>query len=708
MTGKSKNTKSDSASGEVFLPWLIERREKLFFIFFAVFMILLLINQGGANDLKRAPIWAFRGVAFLGFLFFYLLEYARPDKNKILLPSSRQQLFNTFFSGAIIFLAVNIVSATSWQNSLSESLSFLMILAFMTLASFYAVSTERIKYLVHILLAVGVLAAVHGLINYFTQGGSSPLGSFFAWHNPAGGYFASILIIFIALMLTESPMKPLGRYGWIGTFLLGAGLIFTLSRGAWIAAILGAFILLILLGLKKAYNKQGVTTASILIVVIVLAAILIGGKSFFEPVYHRIVSFTATKDFSMEGRENFYSGAIEIFNDHKLTGIGLGSYGYIYPQYQKDPRFYARDPHSFYLRLLCEGGILGIIIMLYFTWCYFHVLKKFLRCRDSSKIPISAGLIAALTAGLLHLAIDFDDTFPIILLNLGVIWILAMNLLDPVVAVSQTDEKEEKSDESKPKIRTSIAGATITLALLVFLGVFHSGRMYHSDSFVDAGKTFFSVGDYTQAEELYSTALSYYPCNERALAERVKSLLFLHNAALIGKTEKKPEFLLQQAFAVSKNLKKNFPFSARSHHLSGLVSIRNSDPRIRFEAIDDFTTALEIDSMNAPRYYRDAAQIYMESGSIDLFLAATKKFTRIYPYSSVEDFSKTRLDWIILPEMYQDVLLLEAGLLAEQKKMAGAKARYKKIVELEEVRKRILGDDYFERTEIIEYALLHQ
>ena len=256
VTGKSENKKSDNASGEVFLPWLIERREKIFFIFFAVFVILLLINQGGANDLKRAPIWAFRGVAFLGFLFFYLLEYARPDKNEIMFPTSRQKIFYSLYCFTVIFLAVNLLTATSWQNAFSEALTFFMIMVFMTLASFHAVSQERIKYTIHILLAIGILAAVHGLITYFMRGASSPLDSFFAWHNPAGGYFASILVVFLSLLLTVSPSKPLGRYGWIGTLILGAGLVFTLSRGAWVAAILGVLLLLILLGLKKAYNRK--------------------------------------------------------------------------------------------------------------------------------------------------------------------------------------------------------------------------------------------------------------------------------------------------------------------------------------------------------------------------------------------------------------------------------------------------------------------
>ena len=696
---KSETKKKSAQSGEVFLPWLIERREKLLFIFVAVFMLLLLISQGGASDLKRAPIWAFRGMTFLVFLFFYLLEYARPDKKGLPVPSSRQKLFSWSAGYLIVFLAVNCVTAIAWQNAIWESLTFLMVLAVMSLVSFYAVTKERIIYMLHILLAIGVIAGVHGLVDYFSRGMSYPLDSFFAWHNPAGGFFASMVILFLALMLTHSPKSPMGRYAWIGTIILAAGLTFTLSRGAWVAAFIAGLILLILLGAKKAYHKVSVKFALILVVAIVLGVVLIGGKSFLEPVYHRIISITATKDFSFEGRENFYSGAIEIFMDNQVTGTGLGSFGYVYPQYQKDPRFYAKDPHSFYLRLLSEGGIFGIIMIIMIFWCYFHLLKKFFRSRDATTSGLSAGLIAALTAGLLHLAIDFDDTFPFILMNLGVIWVLGMNLLDPVEISDEVDEADKK------KINVTIAGGSILLSIIIFIAVFHCGRMYFSDSFHDSGKLFSQAGKYEEAEEYFATSLDYFPLNERSLSERARALLFLHDTAVRSQApDNEISDLYLKAQLTTGKLKNNVSYAAKSYFLNGMTLLRHGDVNRRLQGMEDFDTALKKDSMNSPVYYLHASYGYLEFGAKQEFRATVDQFKSTYPYELVEEYAKTRLDWTDLPDIYQDILISEAQLLLSEKEHAGAKSNFNMVLELEKIRERLQEDDYSARSDLLEYV----
>ncbi|MFH1514170.1 MAG: O-antigen ligase family protein [bacterium] len=696
---KIEAKKKPVQSSEVFLPWLIDHREKILFIFTALFMLLLLMSQGGASDLKRAPIWAFRGITFLVFLFFYLLEYARPDKRGLPIPSSRQKLFKWASWYLIAFLSINCLTAIAWQNAVWESLTFLMVLAVMLLVSFYAVTKEKIVYMLHILLAIGVIAGLYGLVNYFLTGASSPLDSFFAWHNPAGGYFSSMLVLFLALMLTHSPKSAMGRYSWIGTIILGAALVFTLSRGAWIAAFLAGLLLLILLGAKKAYHKVSVKFALIVLVAIVLGVVLIGGKSVLEPVYHRIISITATKDFSLEGRENFYSGAIGIFKDNSVIGTGLGSFGYVYPQYQKDPRFYAKDPHSFYLRLMCEGGIFGLILFHLIFLCYFHLLKKFFMSRDSTTSGLSAGLIAALTAGLMHLAIDFDDTFPFILINLGVIWVLGMNLLDPVENPAEVEEVNEK------KIRVTMAGGSILLSAVIFVAVFHCGRMYFSDSFYDTGKLYSQAGEYEQAEEYFATSLDYFPLNERALSERARALLFLHDKAVRSQSsDNEISDLYLKAQLTTGKLKENVPYAAKSYFLNGLALLRHDDINKRFQGIEDFNTALKKDSMNSPVYYLHASYGYLEFGMKREFRATVDKFKSTYPYELVEEYANTRLDWTDLPDIYQDILVNEAQVLISDKKFDEVKSRFNKVLELEEIRKRVMKDDYSKRSDLLEYV----
>jgi len=64
-------------------------------------------------------------------------------------------------------------------------------------------------------------------------------------------------------------------------------------------------------------------------------------------------------------------GAIEIFKDNPVIGVGYGNYGYHFQDYQyKVPaRFFAqiwlsiRDPHSTVFGVLSELGIVGLLLM---------------------------------------------------------------------------------------------------------------------------------------------------------------------------------------------------------------------------------------------------------------------------------------------------------------------------------------------------------
>lgn len=700
-----KHLKKQTKPKEVFLPWLIDRKERLFFIFFAVFMILLLVYQGGAGDLAKAPVWLIRGIAFLAFLFFYLLEYARPGFKNLPLPTNRQMIFRWSSLYLVIFLVINIVTAVSWKLALSESLNFLMILAVMCLVSIYASSRERIGYVVNMLLVVGLIAAIYGLVNYVEGSASAPLDSFFAWHNPAGGYFASILMIFLALVFTQSPSNRVGRLGWAGKIIIEAALLLTLSRGSWLAAILAGVFLWMLLGVKRTFNRTSVFIAVIFAVVVITGLLFVGGRSFLTPVYNRVVSFSATGDFSMQGRENFYSAAHEMFNDNMISGTGLGSYGFLYPQYQTDPRFFARDPHSFYLRLLSEGGAFGLALIIVILWSYGHLLVLFLKNQNYRDMALPAGLIAALTAGLLHLAIDFDDTFPFILLNLGVIWVLALNLLDPVIQPEITDEQKSE----KPISRGTIAGASVLLALLVFFGVYHCSRMYFSESHCDAGMKFTSAQMWEDAEKEYDKSLEFYPGNDRAMSELVRALLFLidNESASDKPDSENKEALISKSIDTSKKLKESAPYNSKSFFLSGMSLIRSDDKNKiltdHMAAVQDFETALKKDSRNSPRYYLELAKAYADVGAFSEGLKTIGGFKKTFPSQKIEEYTRTRLDWTDLPDTWQDILILEGEIFIINGLNVQAEEMLNQAKKIEEIRKSINGDKFVPRTDLVQY-----
>lgn len=73
-----------------------------------------------------------------------------------------------------------------------------------------------------------------------------------------------------------------------------------------------------------------------------------------------LIGYIVTNDMSgiTNGRIAIYNYAIQLWNQHKLIGIGWGNFKY---STMSTSWFYRFDVHNCYLQLLCENGILGSI-----------------------------------------------------------------------------------------------------------------------------------------------------------------------------------------------------------------------------------------------------------------------------------------------------------------------------------------------------------
>jgi O-antigen ligase len=158
-------------------------------------------------------------------------------------------------------------------------------------------------------------------------------------------------------------------------FFCGYGLLFTFSRGAYIGLVLGV----IALGLirKNAY-------------VVVLMAVLAGGSMLLPAsVTDRIAgtysegdtTTEATLDHSTMERVMIWENAIDLTKSHPLFGLGFDSYAFLHP-------YGFKDTHNFYLKILVEQGIIGLIVFLVLMWKIF--LQGYKLFRDGSDPLLSS------------------------------------------------------------------------------------------------------------------------------------------------------------------------------------------------------------------------------------------------------------------------------------------------------------------------------
>lgn len=160
----------------------------------------------------------------------------------------------------------------------------------------------------------------------------------------------------------------------------------TYSRGAYLVLAINAILILIMF--RKHFNP---------IILIGGAVVLILLIPFLPATYRdRFTSlFVVTtdngiyQDTSLRGRSSEMLTGLAMFAEHPILGVGAANYNVNYQAYAQqiglEFRAEARDPHSLYVQLLAETGILGTLAFFGIFFFLFDALNK--ACRAIERSP---------------------------------------------------------------------------------------------------------------------------------------------------------------------------------------------------------------------------------------------------------------------------------------------------------------------------------
>ena len=177
------------------------------------------------------------------------------------------------------------------------------------------------------------------------------------------------------------------RWRWIGTAwfaITGAALLFTFSKGSYLAV--GALAVVVVLTVRRwgAVLLVGVVAAAALVAQIPLVAQRLG-----------------TIPISVGGRLEIYQATISMIHNSPIFGVGLGGYSYQFRG--QTPEIY---PHDIWLTFWIEVGLLGLIA---FAVILFGLLwrgwRAWPRMRDFYR-PALWGALAALVMWTVHGIVD--------------------------------------------------------------------------------------------------------------------------------------------------------------------------------------------------------------------------------------------------------------------------------------------------------------
>jgi len=176
--------------------------------------------------------------------------------------------------------------------------------------------------------------------------------------NSAGRYFVIGMIFFVYLRTNEKRLilKILSSLGIVITFV---GVFYTVSRTAMVL-LFSAVDLIILLNPRRKLNFPLI----VLFMISILAVTLLSDTVF--RILGSIIPSISQGTDTIGLRYQLWEAGFRMWQDHPLTGIGIGRYPLELPYYgTRIPSYYLHlVAHSTYVQLLSETGIVGLAIWL--------------------------------------------------------------------------------------------------------------------------------------------------------------------------------------------------------------------------------------------------------------------------------------------------------------------------------------------------------
>lgn len=307
----------------------------------------------------------------------------------------------------IIVLMGGMITVGGQDSLFSAIMSCILIFGFFCVVNL--MRTEKwLNRGVLALVSSSVIVSVIGILEYmfgFAASGWVDTSKFGYIEGRATSLFdnpnvlAMYLIMTFPLLLAKVSDASTKKGRFIAGFSVLATvlcIIFTWSRGAWLALIASTLLYLVIRSRK--------TLSAIIVFLLTLPAI-----SFIVPlgIRLRFASIGDITDSSTYYRVYTWRGSLNAIRENLFSGYGYGSRAFaeIYPQYAYAGMEGAEHSHSLFLQILFGVGIFGLLIFAVFIFLFAQ--KNFEHIKNGSKDNIQkmssaafCSVIAALVMGL--------------------------------------------------------------------------------------------------------------------------------------------------------------------------------------------------------------------------------------------------------------------------------------------------------------------
>jgi putative inorganic carbon (HCO3(-)) transporter len=298
---------------------------------------------------------------------------------------------------------------------------------------------RRERWFIIMLLVAGLIQALIGIWQFaFQESGPDHfvlLERFYRAYgtfmqpNPFGGFMgitASLAIgtlvgtvLYLVINRGKNQKPDFRDAGWllflaIAAIVSVAALAFSWSRGAWLGFTLGMIVMTLFLPIRRRYGLFLLGAGFILFMVAlrmqwippsIMERVTGAGESLvIEDVRGLNID---EQNYAVIERLAHWQAAIGMASDNLWLGVGFGNYENAYPDYELlNWPFPLGHAHNYYLNVLAETGVVGLLAYLVFWAIVFYQLLKLLRMNGWPRRGVALGLLAAWTAVSMHHLVD--------------------------------------------------------------------------------------------------------------------------------------------------------------------------------------------------------------------------------------------------------------------------------------------------------------
>jgi len=285
---------------------------------------------------------------------------------------------------------------------------------------------ETVQIIVLTLIFLAMAIAAYAVFQFFT--GSNKVWNFttpyphrgtgtFISPNNCAGFLEMILPLGLAWVLVSRAKPTLKVFIGYAALVTVAGVIVTISRGAWISVGLTLIVFFSVLLFNRTYRLPA----------LVVLAILVGGGFYFIPrsqfIKARFREMTRNGQLNTNARLVMWRPAIQMWRTNPWWGVGPAHYDYRYRAWR--PVMMQSQPdraHNDYVNTLADWGIVGFALVaaawvalgagVIKTWKFVGGSSADLGGRNSNKFALVLGASGGLLTILFHSAGDFNMHIP--------------------------------------------------------------------------------------------------------------------------------------------------------------------------------------------------------------------------------------------------------------------------------------------------------